>query len=136
MTQDNTNRDRLSSDARRGLALILLAATSGACAICGDTLLVDAPASHPKRLQMSHVRPALGSSREGWSSGNLFAGCGACNDWAGKRDITGTMPAWVYPHAAVVWSDADARQAGKGTNVRKASGDAHEDLRSRLECLI
>lgn len=132
----NTSRDRLGSVGVRGITALLLAATGNRCALCGDPLNLDANAKDPKRCQVSHVRPALGSKREGWASLNLFAGCGACNDWAGSRDLTPILSAFRIRAGILAWTDAEARRAGKGTSVGKVSADDHGDFRSGLDALL
>jgi len=134
--KDTTTRARLGSVGRNGLKIILLAATGNRCAICADALVLDAPATHPKRLQISHVKPALGEDRGGWVSGNLFAGCGECNDLTGKKDLTNALPLFRIVEGVAVWTDTDARRAGKNTTSAKIITNGHADLWTKINSAV
>lgn len=132
----NTTRDRLGSVGVRGVTAILMAATGGRCAVCADEVKVGAAATDPKRREVCHAKPAKGGKREGWSSANLFIGCGACNDWCGDRDVTSIIPSFRIPAGVATWTDAEARRAGKGVEVRKVSTDDHAAFRASLDALL
>ena len=131
---DSSSRDRLGSVGRRGLIAILLAATDGRCAVCARTLDLASKGSSLS-LQVSHVVPARGSSRQGWTSGNLFAGCLACNTRTGDRDMTPALPLFRVTDGVPVWTDSQARAAGKGTESARIV-DADDDLWMALDAVL
>ena len=133
--QTNTSRDRLGSEGVRGITSLLRKATNGRCAICADAVQA-AKATDPKREQVSHVRPALGSRREGWASGNLFLGCGECNDRTGSRDLSAAVHLFRIPSGVIAWTDAEARREGRSCKTNKTTTGTHATLWASIDATL
>lgn len=125
MTETIGRYDSLGSEAKRGLRVIVWEACGGVCALCGMTMRRDAAQTDPARFALCHVRPAAAwgptSERGGYVSGNVFGGCGRCNDDTKDRDLTPFAPMLNAP----AWDSATLRAAGRAAGTGRNADSDH-----------